>query len=212
MYDIISLNEKLLPELKEIAKKLSIVGVDGLKKQDLIYKILDHQALNPELVVDKTNDFVVPAPPVKLEKAAPKQAEKVAEKPTEKITEESSFESGEGADGRPKRRRIPPPRPNGSPEGSPELFQEPIAMQSMMETPAPKQVPVIQPTPTSKSAHLAKHFISLIPQRQRSAQFLLPIYKLIFPMENFPTELDLICFLEHLHPMQSMQQRVFQKL
>lgn len=47
MYDIIELNNKLASELKEIAKELNIPKYETLKKQDLIYKILDHQALNP---------------------------------------------------------------------------------------------------------------------------------------------------------------------
>ncbi|MFP4064085.1 MAG: transcription termination factor Rho [Bacteroidales bacterium] len=47
MYDIVELNSKLLPELKEIAKSLNIKKVDSYKKQDLIYKILDAQAVNP---------------------------------------------------------------------------------------------------------------------------------------------------------------------
>ncbi len=47
MYDIIELNGKLVSELREIAKKLEIPKFERLKKQDLIYKILDHQALNP---------------------------------------------------------------------------------------------------------------------------------------------------------------------
>jgi transcription termination factor Rho len=47
MYDIIELNGKLVAELKEIAKDLNIDKYEGLKKQDLIYQILDHQALNP---------------------------------------------------------------------------------------------------------------------------------------------------------------------
>lgn len=45
MYDILELNSKLLPDLKEIAKQLNIKRVDSLKKQDLIYRILDEQAL-----------------------------------------------------------------------------------------------------------------------------------------------------------------------
>ncbi len=49
MYDIVELNSKLLPELKEIAKGLAIKKVDSYKKQDLIYKILDAQALNPSV-------------------------------------------------------------------------------------------------------------------------------------------------------------------
>lgn len=46
MYDIIELNNKLVSELREIAQELNIPKIEGLKKQDLIYKILDHQALN----------------------------------------------------------------------------------------------------------------------------------------------------------------------
>ena len=46
MYDILELNKKLLPELKDIAKQLDIKKFDALKKQDLIYKILDQQAIN----------------------------------------------------------------------------------------------------------------------------------------------------------------------
>src|ERR1035437_9035620 len=47
MYDIIELNNKLVGELKDIAKSLNIPKFELLKKPDLIYKILDHQAINP---------------------------------------------------------------------------------------------------------------------------------------------------------------------
>ena len=46
MYDILELNKKLLPELREIAKDLNIKRVESFKKQDLDYKILDTQAVN----------------------------------------------------------------------------------------------------------------------------------------------------------------------
>ena len=45
MYDILELNKKLLPELREIAKELNIKRVESFKKQDLVYKILDTQAI-----------------------------------------------------------------------------------------------------------------------------------------------------------------------
>lgn len=45
MYDILELNKKLLPELKDIAKQLNVKKADLLRKQDLIYKILDQQAI-----------------------------------------------------------------------------------------------------------------------------------------------------------------------
>lgn len=48
MYDILQLNDMILPELKEIADKLKIKGTDKLEKQELILKVLDAQAVSPE--------------------------------------------------------------------------------------------------------------------------------------------------------------------
>ena len=45
MYDILELNKKLLADLRQIAKDLNIKRVESFKKQDLIYKILDEQAI-----------------------------------------------------------------------------------------------------------------------------------------------------------------------
>ena len=66
MYDILELSKKLLPELKEIAKELKIKKTESLKKQDLIYKILDQQAiestdtkLSPEPESDSQSDSAV---------------------------------------------------------------------------------------------------------------------------------------------------------
>ena len=47
MYDIIELNGKKVAELRTIAKDLNIKKTESLKKQDLIYRILDEQAANP---------------------------------------------------------------------------------------------------------------------------------------------------------------------
>ncbi len=47
MYDILALSEKLLPELRQIAKEMKIKRVESFKKQELIYKILDVQAETP---------------------------------------------------------------------------------------------------------------------------------------------------------------------
>ncbi len=45
MYDILQLNDMLLPELLDIAEQLNITGAKKLDKQGLIYKILDSQAV-----------------------------------------------------------------------------------------------------------------------------------------------------------------------
>jgi transcription termination factor Rho len=62
MYDILELSKMLLPELREIAKELKIKRAESLKKQDLVYKILDQQAIdatenrNPQ---KKENDTIL---------------------------------------------------------------------------------------------------------------------------------------------------------
>lgn len=45
MYDILQLNDMLVPELLDIAEQLSIANAKKLDKQELIYKILDKQAI-----------------------------------------------------------------------------------------------------------------------------------------------------------------------
>lgn len=44
MYDILELRQKLVQELREIAKTLDIPKVENFKKMDLVYEILDKQA------------------------------------------------------------------------------------------------------------------------------------------------------------------------
>ncbi|GAB3419940.1 transcription termination factor Rho [Niabella aquatica] len=45
MYDILQLNEMLVPELLDIADQLNIPGAKNLDKQTLVYRILDNQAI-----------------------------------------------------------------------------------------------------------------------------------------------------------------------
>lgn len=55
MYDILELNKKLLADLRQIAKDLKIKRVESYKKQDLIYKILDQQAIEASEVKASKN-------------------------------------------------------------------------------------------------------------------------------------------------------------
>lgn len=45
-YNIIELNEKLLPELQSIAEELGIKKISSLRKDELVYRILDEQAIS----------------------------------------------------------------------------------------------------------------------------------------------------------------------
>jgi transcription termination factor Rho len=63
MYTIQELNAKLVGELREIALKLKISKADTLKKNELVYKILDEQAVKPAVTSElKKKDN--PTPPV----------------------------------------------------------------------------------------------------------------------------------------------------
>ena len=53
MYDILELKSKLLTDLQDIAKNLSVPKYRSLKKMDLIYQILDVQAINPSATKEK---------------------------------------------------------------------------------------------------------------------------------------------------------------
>lgn len=46
-YDILQLNDMIVPELLDIAEKLAVTNAKSLDKQNLIYKILDAQAVSP---------------------------------------------------------------------------------------------------------------------------------------------------------------------
>ena len=45
MYDILQLNDMIVPELLDIAEQLKIPNAKKLDKQELVYKILDNQAI-----------------------------------------------------------------------------------------------------------------------------------------------------------------------
>lgn len=56
MYDIAQLKGKLVGELRDIAKEIGVARFEKLKKQDLIYQILDVQAENPPEKPDADQD------------------------------------------------------------------------------------------------------------------------------------------------------------
>lgn len=65
MYDILQLNEMLMPELRDIAEKLKVDNFKRLSKQDLIYRILDEQALmqkNKSAVTEQNTPSAVREP------------------------------------------------------------------------------------------------------------------------------------------------------
>ena len=100
MYTIDDLNVRLLSELKEIAEDMGVKNAKKLAKQDLIYKILDQQAVAGESAV-KT----APAPQTETlsqdmgtepeRKMRPRRRENVAPTPPPPPKPESDFSSDE---------------------------------------------------------------------------------------------------------------------
>ncbi len=60
MLDISELKAKKLPELQEIAKNLNVPKYRTLKKLDLVYQILDHQAANPNKAKEASKEGTSP--------------------------------------------------------------------------------------------------------------------------------------------------------
>src|SRR5258708_215858 len=85
MYDILQLNDMLVPELLDIAEHLKISGAKKLDKQELIYKILDKQAVvASEAKTDATDDKPKRKPIIKTSTANSTEeaiVESVEEKP-----------------------------------------------------------------------------------------------------------------------------------
>lgn len=86
MYDILELNDKLLQDLRQIAKDLNIKRVDAYKKQELIYKILDQQAL------DIARAEVSAEAQKVAQKEAQREAQREAQKEKQKETQQEKKE------------------------------------------------------------------------------------------------------------------------
>jgi len=83
MYDILQLNDMLVPELLDIAEQLKIAGAKKLEKQELVYKILDKQAVAASEGKAADGDD------------KPKQRKRIIKTSTANSTEEAIVESGE---------------------------------------------------------------------------------------------------------------------
>ncbi|MCG8476621.1 MAG: transcription termination factor Rho [Cytophagales bacterium] len=110
MYNIEELNMQLLSELRDIAEELGLKNYKKLPKKELIYKILDQQAIIPESELPQKK---LPKEKAPEAKPAPKRAKKSESKENkeEKETKEVK-ETKEKAPKRAPRKRVIPKREN----------------------------------------------------------------------------------------------------
>lgn len=81
MYNIEELRIRLLSELKEIAEELGVKNHKTLKKDDLVYAILDQQAITPEKALPKKKPSVAETKAPEEEKKAAPSSKPAAEEP-----------------------------------------------------------------------------------------------------------------------------------
>ena len=97
MYEISTLKEKKLADLQEIAKKVGLKRTTGLKKQDLIYQIIDYVSANPQAEEKPVQEE---AP----KKKRPEKRERVAKVKEEKKEKEEVKAEGASTAEQPKER------------------------------------------------------------------------------------------------------------
>ena len=116
MLDILQLNDMLVPELRDLAETLGVKGYKRLNKQDLIYKILDYQAVSGEKVGGKEKDKKDPAP--SPEKPSPRQeASSNHNKAADQEDADTDADDDDGSDDQKgQRRRRSRKRPNKAEE------------------------------------------------------------------------------------------------
>ncbi|MBC7450483.1 MAG: transcription termination factor Rho, partial [Cytophagales bacterium] len=130
MYNIEELDLKLLSELRIIAEKMNVPNYKKLQKKELVYKILDQQALNPAAAASVKSEAITSATyaveseePVtaEVESASDADAEDPADKNNRRprvkrmnvkeaeaaAEEQSSYESAPAAPAYPRRERQP---------------------------------------------------------------------------------------------------------
>lgn len=123
MYSIDDLNVRLLSELKDIAEKLGVPNYKKAAKQELIYKILDHQAIMPEEEVKKIKASEIGSP-------APSNGNGSEEKQPEREPKENRA---------PREQREPrEPRADDRKSNKPKIRRENVVDNKGGDRPAPK--------------------------------------------------------------------------
>jgi len=112
MFDISELKAKKLPELQELAKNLKVPKYRSLKKLDLVYKLLDYQAANPEAIKEVVSQKKEDNSPAKADNVPSakgtdekKQPARKTDKPDKKDDRSKDSSQNKSNDNRPKQQQ-----------------------------------------------------------------------------------------------------------
>jgi transcription termination factor Rho len=135
MFQIADLKSKKLPELQEIAQGLNVPKFRAMRKLDLVYKILDLQAANPDVVKKLDTETTAPeaaastdTPKESKPRPAPKKREPRERKPNprnQKDSKESDTEAKDDNATKKPQANKPNPRPAATAEDRKETTDRP---------------------------------------------------------------------------------------
>ena len=116
MFDILQLNEMLMPELKDLAESIGLKKYKSLSKQDLIYRILDQQAINGKTGEDEDKQESKSGRPIKpARKSKTKAASRTLKKEDAEIVQDVSPEPKEA----PEEKKPKPQKEKKAPKAAP---------------------------------------------------------------------------------------------
>ena len=208
MYDILALNGMTLPELKEIAATLNVKLPKDIKKQDLVYKILDEQALkpSPEMLEQEKEEIRLKKMPVqrnarpKPEKSSPKTdrppdidkgKKREPEKPWTKDNRRQPADatnnknSGENLpEGTVAKVENPRPEPKSNNPRPSQIISEKIENTGEAATEMTDKLPGVQPSPVQPDFARSRNEY----QQRYQANFRTPAHNENKPKNNNPRE------------------------
>mgnify|MGYP001481503914 FL=1 len=195
MYNIIELNDKTLSDLKVIAKELGLKGADKLKKEELVYRILDEQAIaNATKKVEAAEKKKRTRVTVKSETAdkvisANKNGEtkKVEKEDSKVITKNKTVEAKKEEDKKeaPKKKRTSRPKKTAAKkEEAPKKKEEKESTNKKSNTPK-EEAPKKENTPKAKEDNKEKPKKS----NDKGKDDFIPIEELEASKKELPSEL-----------------------
>lgn len=163
MYDILQLNDMLVPELLDIAEQLKIPQAKKLDKQEMIYKILDRQAVMASEV--KSDDSSDDKP----------RRKRIIKATTSNSTEEAVVETEATKAPQPERkkreiRKEEKPATNPEPQPNPAMARKGPGRKPKPEN---EEQPKSQPQPTKSEESIQSAIIAFaeeVEQQQQLAQ------------------------------------------
>jgi transcription termination factor Rho len=177
MYDILQLNDMLVPELLDIAEDLKIDNAKKLGKQDLIYKILDKQAVMSSEQKSDSNPKQRQRKRIVKATTANSTEEAIVEEPSEPVAAPVAVDEHKrpAKKAAPKRddhksRKTKKRNEEETPAGDEQNFEEPSTAQMELpivnepEATAPDEVEEVVPAP-ERGREISKFFP---PQRKET--------------------------------------------